>query len=346
MKKQLLWVLVVVSVLVLAACGNSEEAGSEAEGSSGDEKVSFKLSTPDPEESNVTVAAEEFAKVVEEKSDGSIEISVHPNGTLYGGDPSAAVKQLGAGSLDMLVLSTSLYANFEPRFSAISVPYLFDDEEQYTSFLNGDLGNELLDSVSELDIQGLGYWARDFRQITNSKHPIEEPADLDGLKLRVPNNPLWVEFFKGGGTATTPMDFGEVYNALQLGTIDGQENPLGVISSAKMHEVQDYLTISNHMADGWLVGLNQEKYDSLSDEQKQVLEEATQEVQDWSIDYNAEQAESIIETLEEEGMEVNELTEEQQQQFIELSQEAYPAFEEVIEDEEFFNEVLKAVGKD
>ncbi|WP_101842488.1 DctP family TRAP transporter solute-binding subunit [Halobacillus sp. Marseille-P3879] len=344
--KNLLWSLVVVSCLMLTACGSSEDAGSEAQGSGSDEKVSFKLSTPDPEESNVTMAAKEFAEVVEEKSDGSIEISVHPNGTLYGGDPSAAVKQLGSGSLDMLVLSTSLYANFEPEFSAISVPYLFDDNEQYVSFLNGDLGNELLGSVSDLDIKGLGYWARDFRQITNSQHPIEEPADLDGLKLRVPNNPLWVEFFKGGGTATTPMDFGEVYNALQLGTIDGQENPLGVISSAKMHEVQDYLTISDHMADGWLVGLNQQKYDNLSDDQKQILEEATQEVQDWSIDYNAEQAESIIETLEEEGMEVNELSDEQKQEFIELSQEAYPAFEEVIEDEEFFEEVLKSVGKD
>ncbi|MGP4077607.1 DctP family TRAP transporter solute-binding subunit [Halobacillus sp. K22] len=348
MKNYFFAISIVFFLMFLVACGNSEDASSsEGEGSEGNEEtVSFNLSTPDPEEANVTVAAKEFAKVVEEKSEGSIEIKVHPNGTLYGGDPSAAVKQLGSGSLDMLVLSTSLYANFEPRFSAISVPYLFDDTEQFVSFLNGDLGEELLGSVSELDIKGLGYWTRDFRQITNSQRPIEEPEDLDGLKLRVPNNPLWVEFFKGAGTATTPMDFGEVYNALQLGTIDGQENPLGVISSAKMYEVQEYLTISNHMADGWLVGINQSKYDQLSDDQKQILEEATKETQGWSLDYNQEQAESIIENLEKEGMKVNSLTEEQQQKFIELSQEAYPAFKEVVEDEEFFEKVLKSVGKD
>src|SRR5699024_3229199 len=133
-------------------------------------------------------------------------------------DASAAVNQLGEGSLDMLVLSTSIYANFEPKFNAMSVPYLFDDNEQFISYLNSDLAEELLSDLNQnLGITGLGYWSREFRQITNSSNPIEEPSDLEGLSLRVPNNPLWVEFFEGAGANPSPMDFSEVYNALQLG---------------------------------------------------------------------------------------------------------------------------------
>lgn len=344
MKKIIVSLLSVVLVLTVGACSNST-SGKGGDGAGNDETVVFKLATPDPDSSPITVAAQEFAKLVEEKSDGSINIDVHANGSLYGADPSAAVKQLGAGSLDMLVLSTSLYANFEPKFNVISIPYLFDNGDQFVDFLNSDLSGELLNSVDEMGIKGLGYWTREFRQITNSVRPITQPSDLEGVKLRVPNNPLWVEFFKGAGTVTTPMDFGEVYNALQLGTIDGQENPIGVVESSKMHEVQEYLTISNHMAEGWLVGINQKKFDSLTEEQKQILLDASEEIQSWKTDEEVANAEEIISSLKSEGMEVNELTPEQQEAFVEISKQAYPTFKELIKDDEFFDEVLEFVGK-
>ncbi len=343
MKKVLSVVLAMVLLLALSACSSSTSGEEKSE--SGGKKVTFNLSTPDPDAASVSVAAKEFAKVVAEKSNGSIEIKVHPNGTLYGGDPSAAVKQLGAGSLDMLVLSTSLYANFIPKFSAISIPYLFDDKDQFVSFLNGDLGAELLSSASELDIHGLGYWTRDFRQITNSKNPITKPEDLKGVKLRVPNNPLWVEFFKGTGAVTTPMDFGEVYNALQLKTIDGQENPIGVVTTAKIYEVQKYLTMSNHMADGWVVGINQAKFDGLTKEQQQILTDASKEIQGWALDYDTKESKTAIEFLEKEGVKVNELTSEQQKLFVEVSKKAYPVFKGLVKDDEFFDKVLEFVGK-
>jgi len=336
--------LIVGMMLTVVACSNSTSGKGDG-GAESEKTVTFKLATPDPDSSPITVAAQEFAKVVEEKSDGSIKIDVHANGSLYGADPSAAVKQLGAGSLDMLVLSTSLYANFEPKFNAISIPYLFDDADQFVSFLNSDLSEELLNSVDEMGIKGLGYWTREYRQITNSVRPITQPTDLEGVKLRVPNNPLWVEFFKGAGTVTTPMDFGEVYNALQLGTIDGQENPIGVIESSKMHEVQDYLTISNHMAEAWLVGINQNKFDSLTEKQQQILRDASEEIQSWKADEDVANAEEIIELLKSEGMEVNELTSEQQEAFVEISKQAYPTFKELVEDDDYFDNVLEFVEK-
>ena len=208
------------------------------------------LSTPDPDTSEITIAANRFAELVAEKTGGEVTLNVFPNGTLYGGDPSGAVKQIAGGSLDMLLLSTSLYANFNPKFTAISIPYLFDDTEQLRAYLQGDLGNELLADLDGIGIKGLSLWPRPFRQITNSKLPIETPEDLAGLKLRVPNNPLWVEFFGKLGAVPTPMAFAEVYNALQLKVVDGQENPITVPVSAKFFEVQTYASLTNHIAEG------------------------------------------------------------------------------------------------
>lgn len=352
MKKFITMLMVVVLVLSAAGCGknaNDTSSGDTSE-TSGDtsetqEKITFNLSTPDPEGSSITESAHEFAKRVKEKSNGAIEITVHPNGTLYGGDPSAAVKQLGAGTIDMLLLSTLLYANFTPEFNAISIPYLFDNTDQLLDYLNGEPGDALLEMVGDLDIKGLGLWTRSFRQITNSQRPITSPEDLKGLKLRVPNNPLWVEFFKSAGAAPTPLAFGEVYNALQLKTIDGQENPVDVPMSAKFYEVQKYLTISNHQADGWMVGMNSDKFEKLSLEHKQILIDTTKELQDWKLDYdNNEDAEAIA-VLEEEGMEVNELDSENIQKFEEISKELYPIFKELVKNDEFFELTLDFLGK-
>ncbi|WP_163527864.1 DctP family TRAP transporter solute-binding subunit [Halobacillus ihumii] len=339
-------ILTLLLVFSLAACGGQSTSGSSnAPNGESAEEVKLNLSTPDPDSSSITQAAKHFAELVREKSGGSIEIQVHANGTLYGGDPSAAVKQLGAGSIDLLALSTSLYANFVPEFNAISIPYLFDDKEQFVSFLNGEHGEELLSKLDKLKIEGIGLWNRPFRQITNSVRPIEKPEDLEGLKIRVPNNPLWVEFFKRTGAVTTPMDFSEVYNALQLGTIDGQENPVSVVKASKFAEVQEYLTISDHMADGWVLGMNQAKFDQLSDDQKKVLKEAAQETQTWKLEQDEENFNSIIDHLKEKGMKVNELTADQKKAFVQVAKDAYPAFKELVENDKFFQSVLEFAGK-
>lgn len=352
-KKIFITIMVVLLSLSLIACGstsNKNDSASETDkndtaNNDKAEKVVLNLSTPDPDGSSITESAKEFANRVFEESLGSIEIKIYPNGSLYGGDPSAAVKQLSAGSLDMLALSTSLYANFEPKFNIISVPYLFDDINQFREFLNGELGDELLQSLEELGIKGLGFWTRSFRQITNSVRPITSPADLKGVKLRVPNNPIYVDFFKEAGAAPTPMAFGEVYNALQLKTIDGQENPVDVPASAKFYEVQKYLSITNHMADGWVVAINPDKFAQLSEEQQQVLINVTKEMQEWKVQYDKDLDKAAIATMQEKGMEVNEITAEAQQEFTEISKRLYPKFNTLVTDEEFFQKTLEFVGK-
>lgn len=303
------------------------------------------LSTPDPDTSEITVAANKFAELVSAKTNGELTIKVFPNGTLYGGDPSAAVKQLAGGSLDMLVLATSLYANFNPKYSAISIPYLFDDEAQLRSYLAGEPGKELIADLNAIGIKGINLWPRPFRQMTNSQRPIEKPEDLQGLKFRVPNNPLWVEFFGKMGAVPTPMAFAEVYNALQLKVVDGQENPVSVPLSAKFYEVQKYVSITNHMGDGWVLGINPARFEGLSDAHRKAIEEAAVEAEAWKVENDNATAEKTIAELQAQGMEVNRLTPEQQQAFVAIAKQLYPVFAGLVKDQAFFDKTVAAVGK-
>lgn len=308
-------------------------------------KTTFNLSTPDPDNSEITLAAQKFAELVKAKTGGEVEVKVFPNGQLYGGDPSAAVRQLSGGSLDMLLLSSSLYANFNPKFTAISVPYLFDDTQQLRTYLSGPLGQELLSDLGKIGILGVTMWQRPMRQMTNSRRPITEPKDLAGMKFRVPNNPLWMEFFAKMGAVPTPMAFGEVYNALQLGVVDGQENPINIPVVAKFYEVQKYASLTNHMADAWVLGINPAKFNALNDAQKKAIKEASVEAEAWKLANDTADANKSIDFLRSKGMAVNSLTPEQQKAFVAVSKQLSPKFQELVKDKAFFDKTLSSVGK-
>jgi tripartite ATP-independent transporter DctP family solute receptor len=308
-------------------------------------KTTFTLSTPDPDNAEITLAAKKYAELVAVKTGGEVEIKVFPNGQLYGGDPSAGVRQLAGGSLDMLLLSTSLYANFNPKFTAISVPYLFDDNAQLRAYLAGPLGAELMNDLSNIGLKGISLWQRPFRQMTNSKKPIQSPQDLAGMKFRVPNNPLWVEFFSKMGAAPTPMAFGEVYNALQLKVVDGQENPINIPVTAKLYEVQKYASITNHMADAWVLAINPGKFNGLSDKEKQAMQAAASEAEIWKAANDAADAKQSIDFLISKGVAVNTLTAEQQKAFVEVAKSLFPRFSQLVKDQAFFDKTLTFAGK-
>lgn len=325
--------------------GAAEETADAAEASGTEEKKSIVIAVPDPESSYIYQAAEEFAKRATEYSGGSLEFSVSGNGSLYGGDTAAGIKQLSAGSLQMLILASSVYASFEPGYNVISVPFMFDDQQQLLDYLNSDVGTELMNRTSEMGIKTVGSWTRSMRKVTNSKRPVTCPADLEGMVLRVPNNSLYVEFFGACGAVTTPMNFSEVYNALQLNTLDGQENPIDVPYSNKFYEVQSYISATDHMADAWVVGMNNDLFESLSANQQEAVLKAGEEVQQWNVDFMATEDEAALQVLLDNGMEYNELTEEGHQQFVEISQSCYDKFKELIADDELFNATAEFCGK-
>lgn len=316
----------------------------ERPGISGDAKK-ITIAIPDPENSYIGVAATEFANRAMSYSNGSLDITVSGNGSLYGGDTAAGIKQLASGSLQMLILASSVYASFEPGYNVISVPYMFDDQAQLLEYLNSDTGKELMNRVNSMGITAVGSWTRSFREVTNSKRPINSPEDLKRLVLRVPNNSLYVEFFNACGAVTTPMNFSEVYNALQLNTLDGQENPVDVPYSNKFYEVQKYISFTNHMADAWVVGINSNFMNGLTEEQQAALTRAGEEVQQWNVDYMAAQDKTALKTLTDNGMEANEISDEAKQQFIDISKSCYDKFRTLIEDDELFDATAEFTGR-
>ena len=336
MKKRILSALLALAMVstCLVGCGGNKSSESKSSG----KVTKITIAVPDP-------AATEFADRAKKYSNNTLEFTVSGNGSLYGGDTAAGIKQLSAGSLQMLILATSVYASFDPAYNVISVPYMFDDQQQLLDYLNSDTGKDLMNKVSEKGITTVGSWTRSFRKVTNSKQPVNTPDDLKGMVLRVPNNSLYVEFFGACGAVTTPMNFSEVYNALQLNTLDGQENPVDVPYSNKFYEVQKYISATDHMADAWLVGINSNLFKSLSKEQQDAINKAGEEVQKWNVDFMEKEDEKALQTLLDNGMEYNELSAENREKFVEVSKSCYGKFKELINDDELFDKTAEFCGK-
>jgi len=305
----------------------------------------IKISVSHSNTSYVYKAAEEFARRANEYSGGSLEFEVVPDGVLYDGNVSYGIQQFSKGELPIVVLSTATYTNFVPGFNVISVPYMFDDQEQLLKYLDSDIGVELFNRVNLMGITVIGKWTRSFRIITNSKRPIKNPEDLQGITLRVPNNPLYVEFFTACGAVTAPMDFSSVYNALEKEYINGQDNPIDVAFSNKFYNVQKYISFTNHMADVWLAGINTKFFKKLSAKERNAIERAGEEVQEWNVNMITEQEKFVLETLLKNGMEANEISKEAQQKFIEISKSCYEKFRQLIRDDALFDATAKFTGR-
>lgn len=320
----------------LTGCGGTPGTGAPA--------TTIRLGVGDPAASSVGVTAKHFAEKVSELSGGKVKVETFPDGTLFGGDQNAAVNLLGNGTLDSTIISTSVYASFEPKMNAISLPYLFKDMDEVTKYLKGEPGKELLGSLDKQGIKGVAMLTRTPRHTTNSVRPITQPEDFKDLKLRVPQNDLWVKFFGSLGANPTPMDFKEVYTALQLGTIHGQENPLEVPVNNKFFEVQDYLSLTGHISDGYVLGFNKKKWDSFDEETRKVLQEAADETAGFKTKYDNDEAGKTLEKLKADGVKINELTPEAKAKFQEAAQKVYPELEGKV-GKEFVESSLKFLGR-
>ena len=332
--------LAVLAVLV-ACCvfGQSQGFAKEEQ-----EPMTIKLSIPDPIKSSVGTMAKFFADRVEEDTGGLIKVKIFASGILFGGDQNSAINMLQDGSLDALILSSSVYASFEPKMNAISLPYLFANYSEFVKYLEGKPGQSLLDSLSRLNIKGLSLAIRTYRNVTNSKLPITKPDDFKGLKIRVPNNKLWVDFFGALGANPTPMNFKEVYTALQLKTIDAQENPVEVPLANKFYEVQEYLSMTNHIADSFIIAFNNDVWEKITPEYQRIIKNDAVESARYKNSYDIKQEEIIVEKLKNNGMKVNRLTPEEIAVFQSEAVKLYPKFESMV-GADFIKESLEFLGR-
>lgn len=315
--------------------------GVVAFGSIANAGTKLNLSVPDAASSSIGVAAQEFADQLNEKSGGELEVTVYFDGSLYGGDATAAVTTMQDGGLDMLCLATSWYASFDDSFNVIQIPYLFKNVDAEQAFLNDPASQPMWDAVEGMGVKFLAAWTRSFRMTTNNVRPITKPEDFQGIKLRTPGNQIYQVFFGDGcGANVTPMSFSEVYTALQTNTIDGQENPADVPFSSSFYEVQKYISATNHIGEAWVVGMNPDKYASLSEDMQKLISDTAQEMQDWKKNYDNDTDQADIDFMIEQGMEYNDLDEEGFAAFQEVSKSLYPKFQEIVNNDDLWEATL------
>ncbi|SFN36502.1 tripartite ATP-independent transporter solute receptor, DctP family [Roseovarius lutimaris] len=216
--------------------------------------------------SHYGVGAQAFIDTLTELSGGAFTGEQAPAGQL--GGERDMIEGLQIGSLDVVITSTGPLGNFVPEIYALDLPFLFRDYDHARTTLDGDIGQELLDKIGENNLVGLAWSENGFRHVTNSQHAVRTPADLDGLKLRTMENKVHMAAFEGMGAAPTPMAFPELFTALQQGVVDGQENPVTVITSSKFWEVQKYVSLTGHVYSPAVVLASPVLFDGLSDEQK------------------------------------------------------------------------------
>ncbi len=289
--------------------------------------TNLRIAVPDPAGSSVGRAASQFAKFVSEGTNGDVTLQVFPDGILFGKDQNAAINQLGGGALDALILASSVYASFEPRMNAISLPYLFKDYGQLRGYLGGKPGITLLESLGRLDVVGLGIFLRTFRNVTTRETPITKATDFKGITLRTPNNPLWVRLFQALGANPTPMAFSEVYSALQLKVIDGQENPVEVPYNNKFYEVQKHLNMTQHLADSFLLAMSKAAWNKIPAKHHDAVRAAAQQMVRQHDDEEIAQEAEIIEKLKGLGMQVNRFEPGELEKTQEIARSVYPEFE-------------------
>lgn len=250
------------------------------------------------------VAAQHFAELVAEKSDGKMTVSLFPGAVL--GSDQQNLSAVRGGTLDFTTMATGLLAGINNEFMVFDLPFMFDSSEEAYALSDGPVGTELMEKLAGEGIHGLGIWDLGFRNITNNRRPVATLEDLQGLKLRVIAAPVYIDLFTQLGANPVPMTFGEVYGALESGAIDGQDNPLAVIQSAQFAEVQNYLSITRHIYTGMPFLMSGATWNALSADEQAVIEEAAEEAKQIGRTLVQEQEVAAIAELSE-AMEVNEL---------------------------------------
>lgn len=249
--------------------------------------------------------AQKFADLLGEKSGGKIKVRLFPGGTL-GGDVQT-VSALQGGTLDITVLNSGILAAQAPDYAMLDFPFLFNNVEEAHAVIDGPVGQKLAAQLDSKGLVGLGYWDLGFRNLTNSKHPVTKLEDMQGLKIRVIQSPIYLETFSALGANPVPMAFPEVYTGLEQHTIDGQENPFTVIEGNKFYEVQKYLSVTGHIFNPQSLIISQKTWNRLNDDEKAMIRAAAAEAQTFQREVTAAGMDKAKATLAA-AMTVNEIS--------------------------------------
>ncbi len=262
-------------------------------------------------------AAEKWAELVEERTEGRLTLRVYPNSQLVAGDQTREFSAMRSGLIDMAVGSTINWSPQVPELNLFSLPFFMPDEAAVDAVTGGEAGEMIFEAIESRGVVPLAWGENGFRQVSNSRGPISEPGDLDGLKIRVVGSPLFQDTFNALGADPTQMSWTDAQPALTTGAVDGQENPLSVFDVARIDQVgQEYLTLWNYMNDPLIFAVNQRIWDSLDEEDQEILRETAIEAGEWEIAMTREEESERLAAIQERGVQVTELTDAQHRAFV------------------------------
>jgi len=265
------------------------------------------------EGSPLVTGQRKFAEIVKEKSGGKIDVKVFPAGML-GGDMQS-VTSLQGGLLQMSVMNAGLMASIAPDFAILDIPFLFENAKEADAVMDGDVGKIFAKKLDAKNLVVLSYWELGFRNLTNSRRPVEKVDDIEGLKIRVVQSPIYLEMFQALGANAVPMPFPEVYTALETGTVDGQENPAPSILTAKLNEVQKYLTLTRHTYNPMVLLFSKPLWEKLDQDEKDLLQQAAIEASTFQRQLSRDADSKAVAALEASGMVVTKLPPEEVARF-------------------------------
>ncbi len=337
MKKWIAVFLFCSMILSLAACG-SEKGGADidetTEQVSGEnteqgqateqgERLTLKIGFSTDESDPRVQAAETFKNIVEEQTDGRITVELYPDGEL--GSDAELIQGVIDGDVDMTVSSAGNFANYVTRVGVSAFPFLFSDFEEAWEFVDGEVEQQIEEELEGYNIRVLAHFDNGFRCVTTSESvgPVDSVADMAGIKIRTPENQIVMETLSALGADPYILDFTELYDALESGEFDAQENPIPIIYNSKLYEVQSYLAVTNHSYDMMPFVIRADIWESLTKQDQEILQSAALEAQEQDREMIKSQTEQYIEMLTEEGMTI---TYPDLEEFKEATAEVYDYF--------------------
>ena len=284
------------TALLLAPVGMAQDAWAA--------DVTLNVASAFNEETDMIRAARRFEELVEERSGGDIAVEFFTGGQMGGEKDN--LEALKIGEIEMAVFGTYPIVTMAPQYSYFDAPFVFRDKQHFYDVYQGELGDEVRRTFEdEHGVRELGLMGRGYRHIT-SNDPIESAADLEGVKIRMGQSKPFIEAFSEIGAVVVPIALPELFTSLKLGVVSASDGPFDQIYTFKLHEAQDYLALTGHLYATSLWLMNDDFYQSLSEEHRRIVDEAATEALAYGEELSAESEAELLETLKSEGMEVTE----------------------------------------
>ncbi|MGC3964565.1 MAG: TRAP transporter substrate-binding protein [Rhodocyclaceae bacterium] len=272
----------------------------------------------------VSMGVKKFAEVLAAKSGGKMKVQEFPASQL--GNEMQQQSALQGGIQQMSAPATTSLAGIVKEFGLVDFPFSVASFAEADALLDGPLGKALIAKLPEKGLIALGYWDLGFRNVTNSKHPISKAEDLDGLKLRVIPNPVFLDTFKAFKANPLPLPFAELYTALETKAVDGQENPFAVILSNKFYEVQKYVSATNHVYAANIILVSKKFWDQLTPAEQKWMQEAADESRTYQRQVSRDAAKKAVSELQAKGMQFNEVSPNEQARMRQIAQPVVESF--------------------